>query len=158
VRAGERPGWPRWQQRLAAGLLAVSAAGLGYAAAQPSVPAANQQLAQFLAAHHLTRGIGGYWLSSVVTVGSDGAVTIRSVGPDKLEPNMWESKSSWYDPASQRATFLVTDSAPGFFNHWEPKAAALAALGQPARIYHYGPYTIYVWDRNLLPQVGSARG
>jgi hypothetical protein len=158
VRAGERPGWPRWQQRLAAGLLAVSAAGLGYAAAQPSVPAANQQLAQFLAAHHLTRGIGGYWLSSVVTVGSDGAVTIRSVGPDKLEPNMWESKSSWYDPASQRATFLVTDSAPGFFNHWEPKAAALAALGQPARTYHYGPYTIYVWDRNLLPQVGSARG
>jgi hypothetical protein len=158
VRAGERPGWPRWQKRLAAGLLAVSAAGLGYAAAQPSAPAANQQLAQFLAAHHLTRGIGGYWLSSVVTVGSDGAVTIRSVGPDKLEPNMWESKSSWYDPASQRATFLVTDSAPGFFNHWEPKAAALAALGQPARIYHYGPYTIYVWDRNLLPQVGSARG
>ena len=158
VRAGERPGWPGWQKWLAAGLLAVSAAGLGYAAAQPSVPAANQQLAQFLAAHHLTRGIGGYWLSSVVTVGSDGAVTIRSVGPDKLEPNMWESKSSWYDPASQRATFLVTDSAPGFFNHWEPKASALAALGQPARIYHYGPYTIYVWDRNLLPQVGSARG
>jgi hypothetical protein len=158
ARAGERPAWPGWQKRLAAALLAVSAAGLGYAAAQPSVPAANQQLAQFLAAHHLTRGIGGYWLSSVVTVGSDGAVTIRSVGPDKLEPNMWESKSSWYDPASQQATFLVTDSAPGFFNHWQPKAAALAALGQPARIYHSGPYTIYVWDRNLLPQVAGGRG
>jgi hypothetical protein len=158
VRAGQRAGWPGWQKWLAAALLACSAAGLGYAAAQPSVPAANQQLAQFLAAHHLTRGIGGYWLSSVVTVGSDGAVTIRSVGPDKLEPNMWESRSSWYDPASQRATFLVTDSAPGFFNHWEPKAAALSALGQPARIYHYGTYTIYVWDRNLLPQVGSGRG
>jgi hypothetical protein len=150
ARAGERPAWPGWQKRLAAALLAVSAAGLGYAAAQPSVPAANQQLAQFLAAHHLTRGIGGYWLSSVVTVGSDGAVTIRSVGPDKLEPNMWESKSSWYDPASQQATFLVTDSAPGFFNHWEPNAKALASLGQPVRTYHVGTYTIYVWDKNLL--------
>jgi hypothetical protein len=159
LRAGQAPGqgqgqgWPGWQKRLAAILLAICAAGLGYAAAQPSAPPANAQLAEFLAAHHLTRGIGGYWLSSVVTVGSDGAVIVRAVGPDKLEPNMWESKSSWYDPASQRATFLVTDSAPGFFNHWEPKAAALAALGQPARIYHYGRYTIYVWDKNLLAEV-----
>jgi len=146
-------GWPRWQRRLAAALLVLYAAGLGYAAAQPSVPPANQRLAQFLAAHHLTRGIGGYWLSSVVTVGSDGAVVVRAVAPDRLEPNMWESKSSWYDPAAQRATFLVTDSASGFFNHWQPKAAALAALGTPAHVYHVGPYTIYVWGKNLLAQV-----
>ena len=53
---------------LAAVLLAAYAASLGYAAAQPSVPAANTQLSAFLAAHHLTRGIGGYWESSVVTV------------------------------------------------------------------------------------------
>jgi hypothetical protein len=158
VRAGQGQGWPGWQKWLAAALLAVYAAGLGYAAAQPSVPPANQRLAQFLAAHHLTSGIGGYWLSSVVTVGSDGAVTVRAVTPANLEPNMWESKSSWYDPASQRATFLVTDSAPGFFNHWQPKAAALAALGQPARIYRVGPYTIYVWNKNLLRQVASGRG
>ena len=157
VRAGQGQGWPGWQKWLASGLLAVYAASLGYAAAQPSVPPANQELAQFLAAHQLTKGIGGYWLSSVVTVGSDGAVTIRAVTPANLAPNMWESKGSWYDPASQRATFLVTDSAAGFFNYWQPKAAALAALGQPARIYHYGSYTIYVWDRNLLPQVASGR-
>ena len=110
VRAGQGQGWPGWQKWLAAALLAVYAASLGYAAAQPSVAPANQELAQFLAAHHLAKGIGGYWLSSVVTVGSDGAVTIRAVTPASLEPNMWESKSSWYDPASQRATFLVTDS------------------------------------------------
>jgi hypothetical protein len=158
VRTGQGQGWPGWQKWLAAALLAVYAASLGYAAAQPSVPPANQELAQFLAAHHLTKGIGGYWLSSVVTVGSDGAVTIRAVTPANLEPNMWESKSSWYDPASQRATFLVTDSGTGFFNYWQPKAAALAALGQPARIYRVGPYTIYVWNRNLLPQVASGRG
>ena len=159
MRAGQAPGqrqgqgWPGWQKRVAAALLAVYAAGLGYAAAQPSVPPANQRLAQFLVAHHLTRGIGGYWLSSVVTVGSDGAVVVRAVAPDRLEPNMWESKSSWYDPATQRATFLVTDSGSGFFNHWQPNAAALAALGQPARIYQVGPYTIYVWNKNLLAQV-----
>ena len=143
-------GWTRWQKGLAAVLLAAYAASLGYAAAQPSVPAANTQLEAFLAAHHLTRGIGGYWESSVVTVTSGGAVVIRAVGPDKLEPDMWESKFAWYDPATQRATFLVTDSAPGFFNHWEPNAAALASLGRPVRTYHVGTYTIYVWDKNLL--------
>jgi hypothetical protein len=148
--ATEGPGWARWQQGLAAVLLAVYAASLGYAAAQPSVPAANTQLEAFLAAHHLTRGIGGYWESSVVTVTSGGAVVIRAVGPDLLEPDMWESKFAWYDPATQRATFLVTDSASGFFNHWQPAAKALASLGRPVRTYHVGTYTIYVWDKNLL--------
>jgi hypothetical protein len=134
---------------------AVYAASLGYAAAQPSVPAANQELATFLAAHHLTSGIGGYWESSVVTVGSDGAVTIRAVGPDKLQPDLWESKPSWYDPTAHRATFLVTDSKPGFFNHWEPNSAALAAFGPPVRTYRVGTYTIYVWNKNLLVQVSG---
>jgi len=144
-----------WRPVRLAGLVALAgyAASLGYAAAQPSVPAANQRLAAFLAAHHLTNGIGGYWESSVVTVGSDGAITIRAVVPGTLQPDLWESKPAWYDPGSQQATFLVTDSASGFFNHWQPNAAALAAFGRPARVYHDGPYTVYVWNKNLLVQV-----
>jgi hypothetical protein len=134
-------------------LLACYAAGLGYAAAQPSVPAANQRLVAFLTAHHLTNGIGGYWESSVVTVGSNGAITIRAVVPGTLQPDLWESKASWYRPSAHQATFLVTDSASGFFNHWQPNSAALAAFGAPARTYHDGPYTVYVWDKNLLAQV-----
>ena len=139
---------------LAGALLVGYGASLGYAAAQPSVPAANARLATFLAAHHLTSGIGGYWESSVVTVGSNGAITIRAVVPGTLQPDLWEAKGSWYDPGPNRATFLVTDSAPGFFNHWQPNRAALAALGQPARIYHFGPYTVYVWNKNLLRRLG----
>jgi hypothetical protein len=139
---------------LAGALLAGYAASLGYAAAQPSVPPANAQLASFLAAHHLTSGIGGYWESSVVTVGSDGAVTIRAVVPGTLQPDLWEAKSSWYAPSRNRANFLVTDSAPGYFNHWQPNPAALAALGRPARTYHVGPYTVYVYDNNLLADLG----
>jgi hypothetical protein len=139
---------------LAGALLAGYGASLGYAAAQPSVPPANARLAAFLAAHHLTSGIGGYWESSVVTVGSDGAVTIRAVVPGTLRPDLWEAKSSWYDPSRHRANFLVTDSAPGFFNYWQPSPAALAALGRPARTYHVGPYTVYVYDKNLLADLG----
>ncbi len=148
------PGRCRAAALLAGVLLAGYAASLGYAAAQPSVPPANARLAAFLAAHHLTSGIGGYWESSVVTVGSDGAVTIRAVLPGTLQPDLWEAEGSWYDSGPNRATFLVTDSAPGFFNHWQPSPAALAALGRPATTYHVGPYTIYVWDKNLLAGLG----
>ena len=141
---------PRAVALLAGALLACYAAGLGYAAAQPSVPPMNARLARFLAVHHLTSGIGGYWLSSVVTVGSDGAVTIRAVASLPLAPYRWEAKSSWYDPGPNRANFLVTSTAPGFFNHWQPKPAAQAALGRPVRTYHVGHYTVYVYDKNLL--------
>jgi hypothetical protein len=143
----------RWRAGLASALAVGYLASLGYAAAQPSVPPANAQLAAFLTEHHLTDGISGYWLSSIVTVGSDGAVAVRAVQPS-LRPYLWEAKGSWYDPGSQRATFLVTDSQAGFFNHWEPSASALAALGPPARTYHVGPYTVLVWNKNLLTGPG----
>ena len=136
----------RWRAGLASALAVGYLASLGYAAAQPSVPPANAQLATFLTEHHLTSGISGYWQSSIVTVGSDGAATVRAVQPS-LRPYLWETKGSWYD---QRATFLVTENQAGYFNHFQPSASALAALGPPARTYHVGPYTVLVWNKNVL--------
>jgi hypothetical protein len=152
LQAGWRPAGAAGRAGLLAGgvLLAGYAASLGWAAAQPSVPPMNARLVTFLQAHHLTSGIGGYWESSVATVGSGGAVTIRAVLPGTLQPDLWEAKSAWYDPRSNWASFLVTSSTPGFFHHWQPNPAALAALGKPARIYRTGPYTVYVYDKNLL--------
>jgi hypothetical protein len=150
-------GWlrgARWRVALAAALLVGYAASLGYAAAQPSVPPAHDQLAKFLAAHQLTEGVSGYWQSSIVTIDSDGAVMVRAVWADTLRRYPWEAKASWYDPRSNRATFLVTDSQPGFFNYFQPSASALAALGPPARTYHVGPYTVLVWNANLLAGSG----
>jgi hypothetical protein len=144
----------RWRTGLASALAAGYLAGLGYAVAQPSAPPANEQLAAFLAAHHLTDGVGGYWQSSIVTVDSGGAVTVRAVWADTLRPYPWESKASWYDPGSNRATFLVTDSQPGFFSYWQPSPTALARYGPPAHTYHAGPYTVLVWDENLLAGPG----
>jgi hypothetical protein len=138
---------------LAGALLAGYAASLGWAAAQPSVPAMNARLVTFLEAHDLTSGIGGYWESSVATVGSGGAVTIRAVLPGTLAPDLWEAKSAWYDPGAHQANFLVTSSTPGFFHHWQPGSAALAALGKPVRIYRTGPYTVYVYGKNLLAEL-----
>ena len=136
----------RWRAGLASALAAGYLAGLGYAAAQPAVPPANAQLAAFLAEHHLTSGISGYWQSSIVTVGSNGATTVRAVQPS-LRPYLWETKGSWY---GQRATFLVTENQAGYFNRFQPSTSALAALGPPARTYHVGPYTVLVWNKNVL--------
>ena len=144
----------RWRAGLASAVAAGYLASLGYAAAQPPAPPANEQLATFLAAHHLTYGVSGYWQSSIVTVDSDGAVMVRAVWADTLRPYPWEAKASWYDPRSNRATFLVTDSQPGFFSYFQPSAAALARYGRPARTYHVGPYTVFVWNANLLAGSG----
>jgi len=149
LRGAPSPRGARWRGGLAAAVAAGYLASLGYAPAQPSVPPANDQLTAFLAEHHLTDGVAGYWLSSIVTVGSDGAVTVRAVQPS-LKPYLWEAKGSWYDPGLHRATFLVTDSGAGFFNRFQASAPALAALGPPARTYHVGPYTVMVWNTNLL--------
>ena len=140
----------RWIPATLAGVMCCYLASLGYTAAQPSAPAANQQLAAWLAAHNLTYGIGGYWQSSIVTLDSEGAVTVRAVYPGNLRRDWWESKHSWYQPGAHTATFLVTENMPGFYNYWEPNSVALAGFGRPSGEYTVGPYTIYVWPGNLL--------
>jgi hypothetical protein len=140
----------KWVVPALSAVLATYLASLGFAAVQPKAPPANQQLATWLAAHNLTYGISGYWQSSIVTVETGGKVTIRAVYPGTLQRDWWESKHSWYDPSVQAATFLVTQDQPGFYNDWEPDPTALAAFGPPLSTYQVGPYTIYVWDKNLL--------
>ena len=140
----------RWTAPALAGVLCCYLASLGYTAAQPSAPAANRQLATWLVAHNLTYGLGGYWQSSIVTLDSAGQVTVRAVYPGNLRRDWWESKRSWYASGTYAATFLVTEDTPGFYNYWQPDSTALAAFGRPSGIYVVGPYTVYVWPRNLL--------
>lgn len=123
---------------------------------RPPQPPANAGLAHWLAAHHLTEGLGGYWEAGIVTVDSGQRVTIRALSPG-LDRYPWESEDAWYDPGHHSADFLVTDSAPGFFNRWEPPyGSVLARFGVPVRTYHLGRYTVYVWKKNLLPAVGDS--
>ena len=131
-------------------ILGVYLVSLFWTSTQPSAPAENAQLGAFLAAHDLTYGISGYWQSSIVTLDTSGSVTIRAVMPGTLQRDWWMSKHSWYVPSTHTATFIVTENLPGFYNYWEPNAQAVAWLGQPASIYSDGPYTIYVWNKNIL--------
>jgi hypothetical protein len=154
-RAGHEPMSLAGLAALSAGItvLAGYTAGFGYELTRPSVPPANISLAPWLLEHHLTYGLSGYWTSSSVTVNSGEQVRVRALMQYTLKRDLWMSNVSWYDPKLHYANFIVLDRLPGFMNHWEPRALIQKYFGTPARTYRTGPYTIMVWDRNLLESV-----
>src|ERR1700722_11709296 len=124
--------------------------GLAHDVVQPESPAAFSRVAAWLQAHHLTYGLGGYWESSIVTVQTGEQVKVRALLKATLGPDLWLAKPAWYDPAAQQANFVVLSSTPGFKNNWEPRALVAKVFGRPAHVYNFGPYTVMVWDKNIL--------
>jgi hypothetical protein len=161
--AGEvRPGAPSGRlaraarpAALAAGIVVLAGytAGFGYELTQPSVPPANTSLASWLVEHHLTYGLSGYWTSSSVTVNSGQRVKVRALMQYTLKPDLWMSDVDWYNPKLHYANYVVLDSQPGNFSHWEPRALVKKYFGVPVQTYHTGPYTIMVWHKNLLKDI-----
>ncbi|HEX6528003.1 MAG TPA: hypothetical protein VF070_49470 [Streptosporangiaceae bacterium] len=140
---------------LAAGaiVLAGYTAGLGWELAQPAKPMANIQLATWLERHHLTYGLSGYWTSSSVTVDSGGKAEVRALMQYTMKKDLWMTNELWYQPWAHYANFIVLDSQPGYFTHWEPVALIKKYFGTPEQVYRTGPYTIEVWNHNLLPKI-----
>jgi hypothetical protein len=127
-------------------------AGFVYDAAQRAVPSGNQELTDFLQAHHLTDGLASYWEAGSVTMDSGGQVLVSGVtgGSRWARPYYWETQRSQYDPADHYATFIVTGGPktdvpiPGL------EHGAIATFGRPARVYQLDSFTILVYDKNLL--------
>ena len=126
--------------------------GLAHEVVQPAAPPDGSQVASWLQAHHLRYGLGGYWQSSIVTVDTDGQVKVRAVVKNTMGPYLWLAKPAWYDPAAQQANFIVLDSTRSYL-YSEPRAVIAKYFGRPAHEYHVGPFTVMVWDRNLLYSV-----
>ena len=124
---------------------------LGREMGQPAQPAQGQVLASWLAAHHLDYGLAGYWQAASTTLDSRDKVHVLSVLPryGTVSRGSWETDTSWYDPQRHTATFFVLPPGqPGLTYPWSFDVRG--AFGQPARIYDAGPYTVLVWNRNLL--------
>jgi hypothetical protein len=140
-------------------VLAIVAAGylaaLGYAAAQPSVPAMNQPLATWLVAHGFSRGLGGYWQAGSTTLDAGARVSVSSVALSggRLVPGNWETTTLDYDPSRHYADFVVVQDS-GNYSTRELRAAAMSTFGPPDQIYVVGRYTIMTWRANLLRQLG----
>jgi hypothetical protein len=134
-------------------LAACYLAALGFGAAQAAVPAQNQPLASWLAAHRLTHGLASYWQANSTTVASGGQVVVSAVVPDvrgHLVPYLWESDLASYDPARHYANFVVTNGPsvwPGM------QLSARLTFGRPARSYRFDGYTILVWNTNVLAEL-----
>jgi hypothetical protein len=153
ARPARRPGRRIGLVGLAAGIavLAGYLAGLGYEISQPSAaPPPDTMVASWLAAHHLTYGLSGYWTSSSVTADSGNHVQVRALRIDNLSPDLWMSELSWYNPRHHDANFILLDSQPGNFSLFEPRALIAKDFGAPARTYRFGPFTVLVFDQNLL--------
>jgi hypothetical protein len=125
---------------------------LGYAAARPQAKPANAALAVWLTGHHLRSGLAEYWEAASVTLDTQGGIVIGSVRPDPggLAPWHWESDLRLFNPAANSANFVV--SMPG--DAVTPARATLA-FGRPARVYHFLIYTIMVWNKNIIQDLGA---
>ena len=120
-----------------------------------TAPAANGQLTSWLAEHGYRYGLGNYWLSNEVTLASRNQVQIRAVttGPVHLVPYRWESQSSWYDPSGHTASFVALISVPRSSENPQWVGQMTRTFGRPAHIYHFGKYTVLVWNYNLLTRL-----
>jgi hypothetical protein len=160
VLAGRVLAGPLLRARLTAALAvtgAVCAAALGYSAAQPPQPAQNQSLAAWLASRHLSDGLAvNYWVANSTTLDSGARIAVRQVGMGNgfiVRPLPRELQTSWYSPASQYADFYVAnDVNPG--NSAAEQAAAVRTFGRPAQVLHPAGYTVLVWHKNLLADLG----
>jgi hypothetical protein len=138
-------------------VLACYLAALGYTVAQPSRPAISQDLADWLAANHLTYGLSSYGLGNATTLASGGVVSIRSVSfyNNDAAPGPYEFDQSWYDPRLHNANFVVLMNPPVPLDQiatWE----ALDAFGRPSHVYDLGPYVIMTYDTNLLTDLSRS--
>jgi hypothetical protein len=142
-----------WLGPVLAVLAASYLAALGYGAAQPPVPPANEPLATWLVAHRLGSGLAGYWQANSTTVDSGGQVLVSAViqGADgKLVPYHWETDGANYDPARHYANFVVADGVAGLPGM---QAAALRTFGRPEHVYQADGYIVMVWPANLLAKL-----
>jgi hypothetical protein len=125
--------------------------GLVSATTVPTVPAYDARLTSWLAAHHLSYGVGSYWNANIVTLTSGQRIHVVS-WKDKggaLRVHRWEAERSWYSPRRHDANFAVFRARQRGLRHF-----AVAFFGRPAREYRVGrAYVVLVWHENLLQKL-----
>lgn len=150
-----REGVPRvlaFRPRLGAGvLLALSFAYIvvfaaGAITAQPAA-APLAAVTSWLSQQGASTGLATYWDADVVTVSTRGAIAARPIAttPDSVGPYLWHATVAWYDPSSNRATFVLLEEGDT-----SDRAAVEKVLGLPAVTQTVDGTTILVWTRNLL--------
>ncbi|MBV9381293.1 MAG: hypothetical protein JOY82_03610 [Streptosporangiaceae bacterium] len=130
-------------------------AALAYGASLTPTPLRDQALINWLGAHHLTTGLGSYAEGDNIGLASHGTILIAvpEFHPASVDHRrLFLEKTSDFDPRQHNANFVVSTTEDGPSFH-VPPAFAIRAFGRPARTYHYGPWTIMTWNKNLLYEI-----
>jgi hypothetical protein len=141
--------------RLAAALVPVLAFQVALLVAHApvrAVPAANQDIADWLVARDLRYGLGAYWGSNNITVTTGRRVqVVPMAGSDHFQAYCWQAKRDWYDARRHDARFVVLDLRQPVYGNEE---AAIAQFGTPTEDREFGRYMVLVFDYNLLDRLG----
>ena len=145
--SGSRP-WFAWPAAVAA-LLVLAGYATTFASTLDRRPPVQPAVAltRYLQGRHLTRGIGDYWSTSIVTVESSGGVVARpviAVPGGRLARYLRQTSASWYGHGFQ---FLVYNTAAP----WGSVGAktAIVSFGQPSHVASVGTYRVLTWPHDL---------
>jgi hypothetical protein len=134
--------------------LAVLVVTLAFTAPPRAQPAEDQDVADWLAAHHLTYGLASYWSSSNITLTTGGRVTVVPVaGGDRVAPYCWQSRTDWYDATRHDARFIVYDRDRSMYG---PVTNAERLFGPPAQRVPVGRHLVLLYQHNLLHDLPPA--
>ncbi len=140
----------------ALGAVFVICAGLLLAnAAHPPAVNANVKVANWLRQHNYTYGLAGFWNASSVTAETGGNVMVRPVRTyqDQVVAANFETDSTWYDPVQHHANFVIWTNHTFCGDLCLTRQGLIGAFGPPSKIYTVGGYVVWVYDKNLLPNV-----
>ncbi|MFD0577780.1 hypothetical protein [Dactylosporangium darangshiense] len=112
-------------------------------------PIEGQEAANWLLQQGLRYGLGSYWVSNNITVGTSRKVTVVPTlsGPGKLVGMCWQTHDDMYDAAKHDARFVLLEKQRPMYG---TPADVLQQYGQPITRRDFPAYVIFVYDRNLL--------
>jgi hypothetical protein len=164
--AAMQTGKPAIRRLAASGLMIVMllagvfyAANLAYNATRPSVPAQYHPITGWLAAHHLSYGLGGYWQADSITLDSAGRIRVRAVflQGSQTAAGQWETRESWYDPRPHNADLAVVSPGASGLRLAAPTAAFGPGPLLPCRRLHGAGLAQESADRATPMELRAAR-
>jgi hypothetical protein len=138
---------PRFKPVLAGTLVAFMGV-FAWHATQPPRPEPKREIVAWLESRNLTHGLGSYWNANDLTLMAQQRITVAPViGVDMIKAYRWESKVEWYDPAKNRADFIIIDVKRPAFGSVEQ---AYRQFGTPVETRTFDQFAILIYDKNLL--------
>lgn len=118
----------------------------------PTTPVPEAQLMTLLQEHHLTQGLGTYWVAPIVTVQSQEHIVLRQVviQDHSIHPYVFLADEKWFHVSNmQHTNFIVyrnidEDNPQAFYN------ASVHSFGVPDHQYRTGIYIVLAWDTPLF--------